>query len=113
VRIRPQSFGGGQERGRRAGTQDVCGALAFAAAARDCTEHLEERRAIVAERAQTLVDALSADESGIQGVAQNAKPVSVQYFTIDGRRVSGAQKGISIRKTVMDNGSVVVKKVRK
>ena len=54
-----------------------------------------------------------ADESGIQGVAQNAKPVSVQYFTIDGRRVSGAQKGISIRKTVMDNGSVVVKKVRK
>jgi hypothetical protein len=53
------------------------------------------------------------DESGIQGVAQNAKPVSVQYFTIDGRRVSGAQKGISIRKTVMDNGSVVVKKVRK
>ena len=65
VRIRPQSFGGGQERGRRAGTQDVCGALAFAAAARDCTEHLEERRAVVAERAQALVDALAADESGI------------------------------------------------
>lgn len=65
VRIRPQSFGGGQEQGRRAGTQDVCGALAFAAAARDCCEHLEERRAVVSHRAQALYDALQADDSGI------------------------------------------------
>lgn len=60
VRIRPQSFGGGQEQGRRAGTQDVRGALAFAAAAKDCTEHLQDRRRDVAENAQALYDALCA-----------------------------------------------------
>ena len=65
VRMRPQSFGGGQEQGRRAGTQDVRGALAFAAAARDCAEHLEVRRAEVTARAQALYDALGADGAGI------------------------------------------------
>ena len=65
VRMRPQSFGGGQEQGRRAGTQDVRGALAFAAAARDCAEHLKERRTEVTARAQALYDALGADGAGI------------------------------------------------
>ncbi len=66
VRIRPQSFGGGQEQGRRAGTQDVRGALALAAAARDCCEHLDERRQMVAQHAQALYDALCTPESGIK-----------------------------------------------
>lgn len=65
VRVRPQSFGGGQEAGRRAGTQDVRGALAFAAAARDCCAHLEERRAFVQDNAAALVQALCTDGSGI------------------------------------------------
>ncbi len=43
VPLRPQSFGGGQEQGRRAGTQDVRGALAFAAAAVACTNALQDR----------------------------------------------------------------------
>lgn len=58
ARLRAQSFGGGQEMGRRAGTQDVCGALAFAAAARDCCDHLDERRAAVSARARELYDLL-------------------------------------------------------
>ena len=65
VRIRPQSFGGGQEQGRRAGTQDVRGAMAFAAAAVDCTESLPERRDLVARNAQSLLDHLCTDESRI------------------------------------------------
>ncbi len=65
VRIRPQSFGGGQEQGRRAGTQDVCGALAFAAAATDCAAHLEERRAEVSAHAQAMLDELCASGAGI------------------------------------------------
>lgn len=64
VRIRPQSFGGGQEGGRRAGTQDVCGALAFAAAARDCSDHLDERRRATTELARGLRDEILG-ESGV------------------------------------------------
>ena len=65
VPLRPQSFGGGQEQGRRAGTQDVRGALAFSAAARACCGALAETRRIVSCRAQGLYDLLCAPESGI------------------------------------------------
>ena len=64
-RIRPQSFGGGQELGRRAGTQDVRGASAFAAAARVCCERREENAVLVRGRAARLVAALCDDTSGI------------------------------------------------
>lgn len=64
--LRPQSFGGGQEQGKRAGTQDVRGALAFAAAAQDCVMHLEERRALVAGRSQRLCEALCGPDSRIR-----------------------------------------------
>lgn len=63
--LRPLSFGGGQEGGRRAGTQDVRGALAFAAAARACCGALAETRALVAARAEGLLRALCAPGIGI------------------------------------------------
>ena len=65
VRLRPQSFGGGQEQGRRAGTQDVRGALAFAASATECARNLDGWRAEVSARAQALLDKLAAAELGI------------------------------------------------
>ena len=65
VRLRPQSFGGGQEQGRRAGTQDVRGALAFAASATECARNLDGWRAEVSARAQALLDTLAAAELGI------------------------------------------------
>ncbi|MBQ9006533.1 MAG: cysteine desulfurase [Atopobiaceae bacterium] len=71
--LRPQSFGGGQEQGRRAGTQDVRGALAFAAAARTCAGHLEERLVTVSTLAQGLQDALCAPGTGIHAT------VSIPY----------------------------------
>lgn len=65
VRLRPQSFGGGQEQGRRAGTQDVRGALAFAASAAACDKNLESWRSEVSGRAQALLDELEAAGLGI------------------------------------------------
>jgi hypothetical protein len=49
----------------------------------------------------------------VENVTIPAKSIKVEFFTIDGRRVSGLQKGITIRKAIMDNGTVVVKKIRK
>lgn len=66
VPLRPQSFGGGQELGRRAGTQDVRGALAFAAAATACCQGLEETRALVAGRAERLVERVCAPGTGVE-----------------------------------------------
>ncbi len=65
IPLRPQSFGGGQEQGRRAGTQDVRGALAFAAVAKDCCMHLGERREVVREQAEMFLRALCEAGVGI------------------------------------------------
>ena len=45
--------------------------------------------------------------------ANSNKTMKVEFYTLDGRRVSGLQKGITIRKAIMENGNVVVKKIRK
>ena len=63
--LRPLSFGGGQEGGRRAGTQDVRGALAFAAVSRACAARLNEDRASVSARAEALYERLCAPGTGI------------------------------------------------
>lgn len=53
------------------------------------------------------------DNTGVETVVNLGKPVQVQYFTIDGRQVSAARKGLVIRKTIMDNGAVIVRKIQK
>ena len=65
VSLRPLALGGGQEGGRRAGTQDVRGALAFAAVARACTARLEQDRELVSRRASKLYEGLCAPGTGI------------------------------------------------
>lgn len=64
--FRPQNFGGGQEAGKRPGTQDVRGALAFAAAAKAQTDHLAERRSACAAKANRLFQKICAPKTGIQ-----------------------------------------------
>lgn len=54
--LRPRIFGGGQEAGRRAGTQDLRTQLAFAAAARTLAPHVAQER----EKLQALSDKLYA-----------------------------------------------------
>lgn len=72
VRIEPQQLGGGQERERRSGTQDVAGAVGFAAAA--AAAHAG--RAALVDRTtrwrDALVDALLA---AVPGARENAVPV--------------------------------------
>jgi hypothetical protein len=53
------------------------------------------------------------DNTGVETVINIGKPAKVQYFTLDGRQVSVARKGLFIRKTTMDNGAVVVRKIQK
>ena len=65
VALRPQTFGGGQERGLRAGTQDVRGALAFAAVARACSAHVDDVSVVVGGRARALYERLCADGTGV------------------------------------------------
>lgn len=66
VPLRPQSHGGGQELGRRNGTQAVRGALAFAAVARAATGGLAETRALVAARRDRLLARLVAGSDAIR-----------------------------------------------
>lgn len=63
--LRPQSFGGGQERGRRNGTQPVRAALAFAAAATAASRALPETGPVVAARAERLRERLEGAGVGI------------------------------------------------
>lgn len=65
VPVRPLTLGGGQERGLRAGTQDVRGALAFAAVARALCAGLEPARAEVSDRARALVERVCTPGSGV------------------------------------------------
>lgn len=65
VPLRPLALGGGQEGGRRAGTQDVRGALAFAAVARACAARLDQDRELVSRRASKLYEGLCEPGTGI------------------------------------------------
>lgn len=65
VPLRPQTFGGGQERGIRPGTQDVRGALALAAAAKACCADLVHTRAEIAARSRCLYQRICAPGTGV------------------------------------------------
>lgn len=69
VPLRPMMLGGGQELGRRPGTQDVSSALAFAAAATWCCANLEQNRAAAAGLARGLYARLCAGGTGIRPTA--------------------------------------------
>lgn len=54
------------------------------------------------------------DPTGVETLTPAAaQTVRVQYFTLDGRQVNGAQKGIIIRKATLSDGNVIVKKIQK
>lgn len=94
--LRALLVGGGQEGGRRAGTQDVRGALAFAAAARACMASLEETRALVAGRANALYAHLCAPGTGI---------LPTTDATVDGRRLPGI---VSVMAPAVDSETLIL-----
>lgn len=63
---RPQSFGGGQEGGRRPGTQDVAGACALAACAELCVNNVVQVRPVVADRARAVYQRLCGPGSPVR-----------------------------------------------
>ena len=65
VSVKAQLVGGGQELGRRGGTQDVRGAVTFAAVAEALSARLAESRAATAERADALYARICAAGTGI------------------------------------------------
>ena len=68
--LRAQTFGGGQEAGRRAGTQDVCGAVTFAHVAEAVFKKMGEVRPVVAARANRLYERLCAPDTQIVPTTQ-------------------------------------------
>lgn len=53
------------------------------------------------------------DATGITTIATAGEQVKVEYFTLDGRKATSVQKGILIQKVTFENGSVMVRKIRK
>jgi hypothetical protein len=54
----------------------------------------------------------SGNPLGIEDL-NNATSLKVEFFTIDGRKATRAQKGIMIQKTTFANGATMVQKIRK
>ncbi len=85
VRIAPVVLGGGQERGRRSGTQNVAGVVAFATAmalAHDERKQTVDRVVALRDR---LVDGLVADVEGVtETVERDRKVAGNAHVLIDG-----------------------------
>ena len=92
-----QSLGGGQEGGRRPGTQDVAGAVAFACAARLVSDGLSQVRPQVAALANHAYERLCAPGTGIV-------PTTVAH--VDESRLPGM---VSVMVPQMDSESLVLR----
>ena len=59
LRLPPLIHGGGQEKGRRSGTENVAGAVGLAAALREAVDGLEARAVLLAARRDRLIEGLT------------------------------------------------------
>ena len=59
LRLPPLIHGGGQEKGRRSGTENVAGAVGLAAALREAVDGLEARSVLLAARRDRLIEGLT------------------------------------------------------
>ncbi len=66
VRLKPQSYGGGQEMGLRSGTENVPATVAFAAAILDADKHLGSERKRLAELRKKFKKLLAEQIDGIE-----------------------------------------------
>lgn len=96
VPFKAQSYGGGQESGRRHGTQDVRGALAFAAATRWCQDNLTQTQEIVSMRANKVYKTLCS--------SPKIKPTTAAYAGTD--HMPGT---VSIMVPSMDSETLILK----
>jgi cysteine desulfurase len=85
VRLAPLAFGGGQERGRRPGTQDVAGAIAMATAMSCTAEEREAQLPRIAALRDRLVDGLQRELDGVhETVVRDRKVGGNAHVCIDG-----------------------------
>ncbi|MBQ6674693.1 MAG: cysteine desulfurase NifS [Ruminococcus sp.] len=77
VELSPLIFGGPQERGRRAGTENVASAVALGAAITDAVTGIAQRSAAVMQMRERLIDGLL---SAVEGVRLNGD----RYIRLDG-----------------------------
>ena len=96
VPFKAQSYGGGQESGRRHGTQDVRSALAFAAAAKWCQDNLTQTQESVSARANKVYQTLYA--------SPKIKPTTEAYAGKD--HMPGT---VSIMVPSMDSETLILK----
>lgn len=96
VPFKAQSYGGGQESGRRHGTQDVRGALAFAAATKWCQDNLTQTQEIVSMRANKVYETLCS--------SPKIKPTTAAYAGKD--HMPGT---VSIMVPTMDSETLILK----
>lgn len=54
----------------------------------------------------------SGDAATAISIVEN-EPVNVEFFTLDGRKATRAQKGVIIQKTTLGNGATIIKKIMK
>ena len=80
VRVLPLIEGGAQERGRRAGTENVAGIAAMATALKEATENLEERAARTAKLRDRLIRGLKEiPHCALNGDAERRLPGNVSF----------------------------------
>ena len=77
VELSPLIFGGSQERGKRAGTENVASAAALGAAITDAVTGIAQRSAAVMQMRERLIDGLM---SAVEGVRLNGD----RYIRLDG-----------------------------
>lgn len=85
--FRPQSFGGGQEAGRRAGTQDVLAALQLAAVSKSVCGTIAQTRALVAQRANHMYKRLSSSPRivpTISATVDDTRLPGIVHIMVDG-----------------------------
>ena len=76
--------GGAQERGKRAGTENVPGIVSMAAALKESCEHLEENGARIAALRDKLIDGLSAIPHGVLNGAREPRLPGIVNFCFEG-----------------------------
>jgi cysteine desulfurase len=106
TRLAPMVHGGGQERGLRPGTEDVAGALAFAAAA----EAAEAERETSMQRLGTLRDRLEAGlRERVPGIQVNGagaeRLANVSNFSIPGADPEMLLVGLDLEGIAASSGS--------
>ena len=80
VRLTNLIEGGAQENGKRAGTENVPGIAAMAAALKEAAEHMEKNAAQLTEKRNRLIRGLSLiPHSALNGDAENRLPGNVNF----------------------------------